>query len=299
MKKRILFIYNPVSGVLKKANLPVLIRKHINHNRFELHIKESEYAGHAIKLAKEAAQSGFDVVVAVGGDGSINEVLNGIVGTETVLGIIPMGSGNGLANHLGIPVRKVKKAIQVINRMNVEKLDIVKSNLHYFISVGGFGFEAAAAQRFKEQPLRGFVSYTLAIIRQYFFYNNIEHVKIELDKQCMERDVFIFTAFNSNQYGYNIGFTNYSSLKDGILEVVLVKAFKPIRLLWNIFILISRKPHWSSDVEYYKTKKVKISGLRNTYIQCDGDPFPWNDDLEMEVVEKAVNVIVPNRLKNF
>jgi YegS/Rv2252/BmrU family lipid kinase len=300
-KRKIMFIYNPVSGLLSRYNIPSLVNKYIDHKKFDVSILMSEYAGHTKVIAKEAADKGFDIVVAIGGDGSVNEVVNGIIGTKTQLAVIAMGSGNGFANHLEIPARDVKEAINIINFGKSVPIDVGKTNTPhgYFVSVGGFGFEALAAQRFKEQPLRGFFSYFVAILRQFFWYHNIVKVRVHVDNKVMDRDVFIFSVFNSNQYGYNIGFTTNSSMKDGVLEMIMVKKFKLYRLPWIMFILLMRKPHWSSDVEYFKGFSIKVEKIEGLVAQLDGDPFVWNHDLEMQVEPQAIDVIVKRRLEKF
>ena len=299
-KKKIMFIFNPVSGALKHYNIPIEINKYIDHKKFEVHISESQYAGHTKVIAHDAAIAGFDIVCAIGGDGSINEVVNGIIGTSAKLAVIPMGSGNGFANHLQIPPRNFKECINIINHGKVEKIDLVKSANTYFVSVGGMGFEALAAKLFKEHPLRGFLSYFIAVIRQYFGFKSTVKVKVHIDnKAVMNREVFILSVFNSNQYGYNIGFTNNSSMKDGVLEMVMVKRFSPLRLPWNVFILMMRKPHWSSDVEYYKGYKIRVEKIDGLVVQHDGDPFVWNEELNMEVAPAAIEVMLKRRLEKF
>ena len=296
-----MFIYNSISGLMNLYNLPVLVNKYIDHNKFELSILKSEYAGHTKVIAKEAADNGFDIVVAVGGDGSVNEVVNGIIGTKTQLAVIPMGSGNGFANHLKIPPRNIKEAINIINFGKAVSIDLGLTNTPhgYFVSVGGFGFEALAAQRFKEQPLRGFFSYFIAIVRQFILYHNNVKVRVHIDQKVMDREVFIFSVFNSNQYGYNIGFTNNSSMKDGVLEMIMVNKFKLYRLPWIMFILLMRKPHWSSDVEYFKGFSIKVEKIQGLVAQIDGDPFVWNQQLEMQVAPQAIEVIVKRRLEKY
>lgn len=296
-----MFIYNPVSGLLKRYNIPQLVNKYIDHKKFEVAIRMSEYAGHTKLIAKEAAALNYDIVVAIGGDGTVNEVVNGIIGTGTQLAVIPMGSGNGFANHLRIPPRNIKEAIHIINFGKAIQIDLANTNTPhgYFVSVGGFGFEAQAAQRFKEQPLRGFFSYFIAILRQFFWYENIVKVRVHIDNKVLDREVFIFSVFNSNQYGYNVGFTNNSSMKDGVLEMIMVKRFKLYRLPWTLLILLMRKPHWSADVEYFKGFSIKVEKIDGLVAQIDGDPFVWNEDLVMQVAPQAIDVIVKRRLDKY
>ena len=144
MKKRIWFIINPISGVRRKDDIPALVRQYLNHEHFTFEIQYTKHKGHAIELAKEAVKLGVDIVCAVGGDGSVHEVGTALIGTNTRLAVIPIGSGNGLARHMFIP-RNIKKAIQTINRNQQILMDTVMVNDQPFLGVGGYGLDAIIA----------------------------------------------------------------------------------------------------------------------------------------------------------
>ncbi len=167
MKKKILFIVNPVSGVFHKRNIGRKIEHYIDPNHYDYEIKFTEYSGHATILAKEAASDNTDIVVAVGGDGSINEIINGIVYTDVALGVIPLGSGNGYARHVHIPVN-VSRALKVINKGKTRTIDVGVTGEQYFISNAGVGFLSIVADQFKRHQLHGFMSYAYGVMRQYF-----------------------------------------------------------------------------------------------------------------------------------
>ena len=298
-RQRILFIINPISGVFKKEGIPEKIAKYLDYVKYDFTIKYTQYAGHATELASEAAKEGYSVVVAVGGDGSINEVARGIMGTEVVLGVIPFGSGNGMAGHLKIPVRNAKKAIEVLNTGKVTKIDAVKTNYGYFYSVGGFGFDAHAARRFRSQTMRGFFSYFLASVREVFYHYKPEPAKIKIDDIELERDTYLFTAFNSSQFGYKMGVFPATSMHDGVLDVIVVRSF-PLERLFKIFVaMMLKRPDLVPEAESFRAKKIKIYGSPKRVYQFDGDHFLFHGDLEMEIEPNALNIIVAKDLDAY
>ena len=145
---------NPISGSVKKNGIPKLIDKYIDKDRFEYNIMYTERAGHAETLARKSADSGSDIVVAVGGDGTINEVGRGLIGTDTALSILPCGSGNGLARHLSIPVN-IRKSIEILNACEIHALDYCTINDHPFFCTCGMGFDAFISQKFAMSKKRG------------------------------------------------------------------------------------------------------------------------------------------------
>ena len=165
MKKKMVFIMNPISGTTNKAGIPELIAKTLDTNTFDYEIRLTEHAGHAFEIATEAKDNGVDVVVAVGGDGTVNEVARAIVHSNTALGIIPCGSGNGLARHLMIPMQ-LKKAIEVINEYQIHDLDYGIINEHPFFCTCGMGFDAFVSMKFAEAGKRGPITYA-------FFPNSV------------------------------------------------------------------------------------------------------------------------------
>ena len=298
-RQRILFIINPISGVFKKEGIPEKIAKYLDYVKYDFTIKYTQYAGHATEIATEAVKEGYTVVVAVGGDGSINEVARGLIGTDVALGVIPFGSGNGMAGHLKLPIRNAKKAIEVLNTGKVTKIDAVKTNNGYFFSVGGFGFDAHAARRFRSQVMRGFFSYMLASIREVFYHFKPEPAKIQIDDIEVERETYLFTAFNSSQFGYKLGVFPATSMHDGVLDVILVRSF-PLKRLLTIFVaMLLKRPDLVPEAESFRAKKIKIYANPKRVYQFDGDHFIFHDDLEMEIVPNAINIIVANDLDAY
>jgi diacylglycerol kinase family enzyme len=178
-KKDILFIINPVSGARAKGGIEEKIEKHLDQSRYNFNIVHTGYHGHATILSEQAVKDNVDVIVAVGGDGSINEIAKATHGTKTMIGIIPFGSGNGLAHHLKIPFR-VPKALEIINQYKVKKIDTLKINNELCISIAGVGFDALVAKRFEKMKQRGFQAYFKIILQEYLNYKPIKY-KVVID----------------------------------------------------------------------------------------------------------------------
>lgn len=298
-KKHIQFIVNPISGDIKKANLPGLIETHLDLNKYTYAIRYTERAGHASIIAQEAVDNNVDIVVAVGGDGSINEIAKVIVNTNVVLAIIPLGSGNALAYHLELPVKKIEKAIAIINNGKQIRIDTLKSNKGEVICFSGIGLEAVAARTYRHLGKRGFFAYTWAAILSIFFKYKPQLVRFEIDGKVREEEVYMFTVYNARFLGYKIAKVEQVSLVDGLMHIVVIKTFAMWKLLWIAILEVLGKVHLAKETEIIEAKKLKIELPKKAHAQLDGDSFITSSDFEMEVNPLSLKVIVPNSLNNY
>lgn len=298
-KKKIMFIINPISGVYKKKNIPEKVAKYIDYVQYDYTIRFTQYAGHATLIAQQAVEEGYDVCVAVGGDGSINEVAQSLVGSKTALGIIPYGSGNGFATHLKIPPRDAQGAMNVLNTGKTVKLDLVKSNLRYFVSNAGFGIDSSVARRFHHHKIRGLASYAWAMVKELLFYFQPFHATVEIDDVVLEKDFFLFTAFNANQYGYDYAVFPFTSMKDGVMDVIVMNRFPVWKLFWIVGCLMSKRPDLIKEAEAYRAKRIKIHGNKKMIYQFDGDSVISHDDVTFDIIPQCINVIVPENLNAY
>lgn len=289
MKKKIRFIINPISGVGSKGDIPNLIEQHLDQSIFEYDIAYTEYRKHAKKIAKESADQNYDVVCAVGGDGSVHEVGTALIGTETKLAILPAGSGNGLARHLNIPLN-LKDAILCINRNQAIKMDTVLVNDKSFLGIGGYGFDAVIAKKFDTHHKRGLRGYAYLIIREFFKYNPI-NVSIDLDGKVKSLPVVLCTVANASQFGNGFTVSPKSDVTDGKLELCLLKPFS----IWSAPSIAYRFFRKSGDksrfAEIIPFKKAKIR-LSKKIAHYDGEPFDVKDELNISVVPKSLNILV-------
>ena len=164
-KKSITFIINPISGTQNKDHIPSLIDELLDKTRFDYDVRLTEYRGHAAELTRQCAAEGRDIVVAVGGDGTVNEVARSLTHTQTALGVIPCGSGNGLARHLCLPM-DTAKALQIINHCQIEPFDYGVINDLPFFCTCGIGFDAFISLKFAEAGKRGPVTYVEHVLKE-------------------------------------------------------------------------------------------------------------------------------------
>ena len=197
--KNIAFIINPISGTLNKRRIPKIIDKLLDKEQWMADIVFTEYKGHGIELARHYAALGFNAVVAVGGDGTVNEVASGLRGTNTALGVIPIGSGNGFARHMGTPLRTTN-AVEALNNMTPVRCDYGLANDHPFFATCGTGFDASISEEFQKAGTRGFRTYFEKIVKNIFTYEP-ENYKLKGEGIDIEGKAFLVTIANCSQWG--------------------------------------------------------------------------------------------------
>lgn len=301
MKRTILFIINPISGTQKKSNLPALIASDLDKNQYDYIIKYSEHAGHATHLAQHAVAQQIDIVVAVGGDGSINEISQALVGTKTTLAIIAMGSGNGLATHLKLPIRNAKKAIELLNNSKEVAIDVGETNYGSFVSCAGVGLEAMAARVYRHHSIRGFFSYFMAISKSVLFIYRSKNNKIRfiIDGKHRQEKLYLFTIFNSSYFGYDQGFAPLASLTDGYFDLVFVKGLPAWKIPLLIILGLLKKVHLLKESEFHKVKKIEIEAGKKRIAQVDGDSFIASHKFTIAIREKALKILIHKDLNKI
>lgn len=288
-KKKIRFIINPISGIGKKNQLPDLIERYLDHEQFEYEIRLSEYQKHARSIAWESSQEGFDIVCAIGGDGSVHEIGTALIGTPTKLAIIPAGSGNGLARHLAIPL-KVIDAIHCINEYKIIAMDTIRINDTPFIGFGGFGFDALIAKRFDESNRRGLTGYIKVILKEFFQYKR-GNIHIKTNNTELNGKYFLCSIANSSEFGNGFCISPKSKVEDGSLELCLLESI-PIwgvpKLLTDIFL---RKADQNKHIKIIPFRELFLE-LESNIAHFDGEPFEVENHLKIEVKPKSLNILV-------
>ncbi len=290
MKRQILFIINPISGTGRKRTIPSDIVQYLDHGHFDYEIKFTERAGHATELAHEAARCGVNVVCAVGGDGTVNEVARAVVHTETALAIIPCGSGNGLARHLQIP-QNPRRAIEIINRDVVHCLDYGKINGQPFFCTCGMGFDAFVSMKFANSGRRGLVQYARNTIGVGFSYKGDTYT-IESEQGTETVDAFLIACANASQYGNNAYIAPAASMKDGLMDVVIMQPINPIEGAQVLLQMFTKTLLNNSHVRMLKSKRVRITRRSGGAVHLDGEPLMMGNEIEVEMVPHSFNVIV-------
>ena len=297
MKEKILFIINPVSGIGKQKTVERTLENYLDKDKFDSAVAYTEYAHHATEIAKDSVQKGFDTVVAVGGDGSINDCVRGLIGSKVKLGIIPAGSGNGLARCLHIPLN-AEKAVEVINNCNHITMDTVNVNGYDYASIAGVGFDALIAKQFTGNTTRGFQTYLKLVLHDYVNYAPKKY-KLIIDGKETETEALFISFANSNQFGYNAVVAPKASVTDGLLDVSVVKkvplALAPMVVQFMFFRNFDKSPY----VHTYSARSVKVTGFEDGLINLDGEAVEIKDNtLEFSVNPRSLNVIIPDEKRS-
>lgn len=290
MKQRIRFIINPISGVGKKNILPKLISRYINKSIFDYDIVFTEYRGHATELTRKAVTENIDIVCAVGGDGSVNEVGIALIDTNTSLAILPTGSGNGLARHLNLSL-KLKKAIKNLNKASRSTIDTVKIDNRHFIGVAGFGFDALVAAKFDQYHTRGFLSYAKLVIKEF---RNFKGISIRVNNDEYLDNLLFCTFANASQFGNGFIISPKSDIKDGSFEIICIK--NP-SFFGFIFLLIRSYLGTIDKSNYFSSIKVNQATIetRETNAHIDGEPVIFdNNSLSLNCQSKSLSVLINN-----
>ncbi len=290
-KQSIVFILNPVSGTRKKKLVPDLLQRHLDHSRYSYEVVETARPLHAQELAKAAAEAGAEIVVAVGGDGTVNEVASGLLYSSTALGILPFGSGNGLALHLGIPVNTVA-AIQLLNAPAYTTIDGAEANGKPFFCTAGLGFDAHIGHLFATTHTRGFASYLRISMQEYLSFKP-SFYSIQANGQLLEGDFFVLTMANAGQYGNNAYISPNADIRDGLLDLCLLRPFphyESIRLGWQLF---NKGMHRNPYMKIIRTSEAKISSPGTERMHVDGEFIPLKGNLVVRMLPKSLKVVVP------
>lgn len=290
MKKKAVFVINLNSGTSSKAAIPGLIENTIDKEKFDYEIVVTQYAGHASEIASRAKDEGKDIVVAVGGDGTVNEVARAIVHSGTALGIIPCGSGNGLARHLLLPMN-VKKAIEVLNECEIRALDYGIINGYPFFCTCGMGFDAFVSQKFAEAGKRGPITYVENVLREGLKYQPETYI-LQDENGTIKYKAFLISCANASQYGNNAYIAPQASMSDGLMDVIIMEPFDVFEATQISIDMFNKTLDKSSKIKTFKCRKLHIHRSKPGAIHYDGDPAMTGEDIDVELVPNGINIVV-------
>ncbi len=290
-RKHIVFIINPKSGVERQKEIKEGIDKYLDKEQYSHELIYTEFAKHGTSLAKEAARNGAHAVVAVGGDGSVNDVVQGLLGTDTLLGIIPKGSGNGMARTMHIPL-DTNEAIKVLNKGNVTAMDVAYANERPFISNAGVAFDALISKKFAKSERRGLMVYSWLVTKHLWLYKAWDW-QITVDGKHITERAFMVNVANGQQFGYNFRIAPMASFTDGMLDLIIIRKFP--KILGGIIALRAMTGNIADSryVEHITGKEITISHPSLRLMQTDGDAHPCEHTIKFTIQPGAQKVIVP------
>jgi YegS/Rv2252/BmrU family lipid kinase len=294
LKRKTLFIINPISGGKKKDGVPELIEKHLDKKTLKPVIVFSDGVSHARQIASEAVNK-FEVIVAVGGDGTINEVASAIECNNATLGIIPYGSGNGLARFLGISM-DTTKAIKTLNSGHTEVIDSAKLNGKPFFNMAGMGFDAHISELFSHGKKRGGFTYLKSSIQEIAKYKS-QIYQLNIDGVLYVREAFMLSFANSSQYGNNAHISPHASVQDGLLDICIIKKFPLWRFPEMGLRMFTKTTEGTSYVEIIRGKHIHIKRDNPGPVHLDGEPQILGTDVTIEVIPHSLKVIVGSSYK--
>lgn len=290
-KKSILFIANPISGSNQKEDLHQLIKDNLDHSKFVFDFIKTEYRGHATELSAQAARENIDIVIACGGDGTVNEVAKPLVQTKVTMGIIPNGSGNGFAMHIGMG-RSSKKAIHILNEATSHLIDTCTVNDNFFLNLAGVGFDALVAYKIDHGKKRGFQLYVSTISKELFKFK-AQSYSIKTDDKLIKGKFTIVAVANAAMYGYNFTIAPKAELSDGLLDIVLIKEASLVKTILGSWRMLNKTLHKSKLVDIIKSKEVIISTDSAYYYHIDGESQKFDSQLHFKLVPASLNMLFP------
>lgn len=289
----ITFIINPISGTHSKDTLPKLIEESLDKKRFCPRILYTEYAGHAAVLTKQCVEERVDIVVAVGGDGTINEVARSLVHSTTALAIIPCGSGNGLARHLCLPL-DMRKSIDIINQCHIEAFDYGIINDLPFFCTCGMGFDAFISLKFAESGKRGPITYIENVLKEGLKYKP-ETYEVKDDTGIHHYKAFLIACANASQYGNHAYIAPGATMKDGEMDVIIMEPFNALEAPQIAADLFMKTLGQNSKIKTFRTKKLHIHRASEGAIHYDGDPIITGTDISVSIEHLGIRIVTnPN-----
>ncbi|MCM1035327.1 MAG: YegS/Rv2252/BmrU family lipid kinase [Paludibacter sp.] len=291
--KNIAFIINPISGTQNKKRIPKHIDSLLDHSKWATDIVFTEYKGHATELAQQYAHLGFDAVVAVGGDGTVNEVASGLRDTPTALGILPIGSGNGFARHLDIPLR-LPRAIEMLNCSEPITVDYGMLNDKPFFCTCGTGFDALISEHFATAGKRGLRTYIEQIVKDVFQYTP-ETYRLQGEGIDTTAEAFLITFANANQWGNAAYIAPQASIQDGKMDIAILSKFPIVAVPSLVMQLFTKTLDKGLFMNTLRTKEITLTRDTCSPFHCDGDPIDAGKTVHIRIIEDGLRVLVAKR----
>ncbi len=294
MKNKTLFIVNPASGTGRQKNIETVIKENLDHDLFDYSVRYTEHIHHGTELAREAADQGYDCVVAVGGDGSVNDVAQGLKDTGVHMGIIPCGSGNGLARTLKIPLRPAL-AVKTLNKLQSQTIDSIVINDRYLsVNAAGVGFDAHIARLLKVAKKRGFQAYASLFFREYASYENSNY-RLTIDGRTLYRKAWFIAIANGRQYGYNLSVAPKAQIADGLLDITIIDKVPIEHIAITAPMAFMNLLDHSQHAEMFRAKEVHLEGNLDKWVNIDGEGENIGKELHFVVHPQSVKIYTNNK----
>jgi YegS/Rv2252/BmrU family lipid kinase len=294
-REKIAFIINPKSGTVSKKNLPELALNNLDLKKYDPVFYFTREAGHATRIALKCLAEDIKKIIAVGGDGTVNEVARVLVKTKAAFGVIPGGSGNGLARYLRIPMR-INDAISMLNNCEESMIDYGTINEQPFFCTCGVGFDAHIGNKFAHTKRRGFFTYVKETVYAFFHYHPQKY-QIKIDGEKFQNHAFLVTVANAGQYGNDAYISPSADIRDGLLDVCILSPFPKMKVIDLGIRLFKRTIDKSEYVDVIKGKKITIKRKKKGEVHLDGEPAMMGKKLKVKVEPLGLRVLIPRKYR--
>ncbi|MDR0395500.1 MAG: diacylglycerol kinase family lipid kinase [Tannerella sp.] len=289
--KKLFVIINPISGAGSKEKIPDLIASLCRERGVAMQVLKTEYAGHAKELTLNAMSRGADCVIAVGGDGTVNEVAQNLLYSDVTLGIIPKGSGNGLARELNIPM-DAKGAVEVIFSGHTSVIDACKANERIFFCTCGVGFDATVSREFAKEKRRGSLTYIKDVMESYLDYQP-EVYELHINNHTLKEKAFLITCANASQYGNNAFIAPNADIRDGQIDITILSPFNALDMGPLAIQLFTKTIGKNSKIKTLQAKEAQIIRRKAGVMHIDGEPVMGPEEINISVIKSALKVFTP------
>lgn len=294
-KERVCVIINPISGSGSKQNIPDEITAAFDQKKYDVFFRITGYPDHATEITKDAVKDNFKYVIAVGGDGTVNEIAKALINTSSTLGIIPFGSGNGLARDLHIPLDS-KRAIDIVLGDHIRTIDYGIANDHVFFCTCGVGFDAFISGKFAEEKQRGPLGYLRQVLEGVTDFKSDEY-EIISDEGTLRERAFVVTCANASQYGNDAFIAPEADMEDGKMNVSILKPLNAIEIPQTTLQLFTKNIDKNGKMISLLTSQLVIHRLREGIMHVDGEPVHTGKEIEVKIIPKGLKVLAPKKLK--
>ncbi|MDZ4716816.1 MAG: diacylglycerol kinase family lipid kinase [Cytophagales bacterium] len=291
MAEKVFFIINPFSGKGTRSRMDEQIRATCSHQNLESIIGFTDCRGHATELARQAVKDGIGRIFAAGGDGTVNEVAQALIGTPVAMGILPRGSGNGLARHLRIPL-PATRSLQLLNRSEIIAMDTLQVNGQLCVNVAGIGFDAHIASLFGADGKRGLASYARLVLKEFYQFKEFQ-MDAELDGVAKHHHPFVVALANSSQFGNDARIAPHASVCDGLMDVCFIRKVPMTEVVGFTAKLFLGQLGRSRFTEIINAKEFKAKLSAPMPYHIDGEPCGMSDTFNVRVNKGSLKVIVP------
>lgn len=295
--KKALLIINPISGTRSKRGVGDLVRNHLAPHNIRVDVRETHGSGDAFNMSKAAVGAGYDMVITAGGDGTVNEAANGIAFSQCSLGILPFGSGNGLARSLGLPL-DLMGALKIIEEGHILTCDRGNVNGRPFYCTFGVGFDAAVSEKFASMKKRGRITYIRSAFREFLNYRSKPYA-IVTDGKVITEKALLIAVCNAPQYGNNAYIGPKAKLTDGLLDITVVHSDNPFHTLLMSMDMLTGMLDKNRHIGTFRVPSLSIIRTEEGPVHLDGEPMHLGKHLDIVCEKNALKIFAPTKQPEF